>query len=62
MQYLVLTTLYSWTVLAIFMRLLHLQDMSYTCNRCGKVVGDHDYTTHVIKHAFQDWDEDHLLN
>ena len=26
----------------------------YTCNRCGKLIGDHNYTVHIIRHAFDD--------
>jgi hypothetical protein len=28
--------------------------MRYNCNRCGKLIGDHNYTVHIIRHAFDD--------
>jgi len=35
--------------------------VSIICNRCGKKIADHGYTTHIIRHAFQDWDERAVL-
>ena len=26
----------------------------YACNRCGKLIGDNNYTVHIIWHAFDD--------
>jgi hypothetical protein len=26
----------------------------YNCNRCGELIGDHNYTVHIIRHAFDD--------
>jgi hypothetical protein len=26
----------------------------YACNRCGKKIGDHNYTVHILRHAFDD--------
>jgi hypothetical protein len=31
-----------------------LQNVRYNCNRCGKPTGDHNYTVHIIRHAFDD--------
>lgn len=30
--------------------------MQYACNRCGKLIGDNNYTVHIIRHAFDDDD------
>ncbi|MGA9150790.1 MAG: hypothetical protein WBZ36_09440 [Candidatus Nitrosopolaris sp.] len=28
--------------------------VQYACNRCGKLIGDQNYTIHIIRHAFDD--------
>jgi hypothetical protein len=30
------------------------ESVRYACNRCGKLIGDHNYTVHIIRHAFDD--------
>jgi hypothetical protein len=35
---------------------------AYACNRCGKKIGDHNYTVHIIRHAFQDMEKSSLIN
>jgi hypothetical protein len=34
----------------------------YACNRCGEKIGDHNYTVHIIRHAFQDMEKSSLIN
>jgi hypothetical protein len=36
--------------------------LQFACNRCGKKIGDHDYTVHIIRHAFQDMETSPLIN
>jgi hypothetical protein len=35
---------------------------AYACNRCGEKIGDHNYTDHIIRHAFQDMEKSSLIN
>jgi hypothetical protein len=35
--------------------------MRFACNRCGKMIGDHDYTVHIIRHAFGDMERRSLI-
>jgi hypothetical protein len=34
----------------------------YACNRCGEKIGDHNYTIHIIRHAFQDMEKSSLIH
>ena len=36
--------------------------MRHACNRCGEKIGDHNYTAHIIRHAFQDMEKSSLIN
>jgi hypothetical protein len=33
---------------------------AYACNRCGEKIEDHNYTAHIIRHAFQDMEKSSL--
>ena len=35
---------------------------AYACNRCGEKIRDHNYTAHIIRHAFQDMEKSSLVN
>jgi hypothetical protein len=35
---------------------------AYVCNRCGEKIADHNYTSHIIRHAFQDMEKSSLIN
>jgi hypothetical protein len=35
---------------------------AYACNRCGEKIGEHNYTAHIIRHAFQDMEKSLLIN
>ena len=32
------------------------------CSRCGEKIGDHNYTAHIIRHAFEDMEKSSLIN
>jgi DNA-directed RNA polymerase subunit RPC12/RpoP len=34
---------------------------AYACSRCGEKIGDHNYTAHIIRHAFQDMESSRLI-
>jgi hypothetical protein len=27
--------------------------LQFVCNRCGKKIGEHNYTVHIVRHAFE---------
>jgi hypothetical protein len=40
--------------LSFIISLISRKFVLYNCNRCGKLIGDHNYTVHIIRHAFDD--------
>ena len=45
--------------LAIFIEFYIPRIMSYTCNKCGKVVSDK--WAHNIEHTYREWDEEQVF-
>jgi hypothetical protein len=35
---------------------------AYACSRCGEKIGHHNYTAHIIRHAFEDMEKSSLIN